>query len=204
MTKSEKNHLRRVKEKRCKLDACKKLFTPFQPLQQVCSWDCGLAWTRQKEEKKQRQITRQMKAKLKTKSQWLKEAQAEFNKFIRLRDHKLPCISCQRHHEGQYHAGHYRAIGAAPEIRFHEDNVHKQCSVCNNHKSGNQIEYRINLVKRIGRERVEALETKHEPKHYTIDDVKEIKRKYRGKARELLTSQAKAIEELADAARTQT
>ena len=85
----------------------------------------------------------------------LKLAQAEFNKFIRLRDAHLPCISCQRFHEGRYDAGHYLSIGAHPEHRFNEDNCHKQCHWnCNIQQSGNIKNYRIELVKKIGIQKV--------------------------------------------------
>jgi len=125
------------------------------------------------------------KERIKSKGDWLKEAQAAFNKYIRLRDHKEPCISCQRHHQGQYHNGHYRSVGGNPELRFEELNCAKQCSVCNNHLSGNLIDYRINLIKKIGQDKVDWLEGPHEPKHYTIEDIKAIKKKYAKMAREL-------------------
>ena len=138
-------------------------------------------------EKKERKEHRQAKERIKSRGDWLKEAQAVFNKYIRLRDEKDPCISCGRNHTGQYHAGHYRSVGAAPELRFDENNVHKQCAPCNNHKSGNAIEYRIALVKRIGLDKVEWLEGPHEAKKYTIEEIKEIKMKYKAKAKELET-----------------
>ena len=62
----------------------------------------------------------------------------------------------------------------------------KAISSRNNHKSGNIVEYRINLVKKIGAEQVEWLEGKHEPKKYSIDEIKEIKAKYKNKLRELV------------------
>lgn len=52
-------------------------------------------------------------------------------------------------------------------------------------KSGSILEYRIELVKRIGQDKVDWLEGKHEPKRYTIDDLKEIKAHYCAKVREL-------------------
>ncbi|EIM3171206.1 recombination protein NinG, partial [Escherichia coli] len=61
-------------------------------------------------------------------SWFIRQAQQAFNAFIRYRDRDLPCISCGRHHEGQYHAGHFRTTGAHPELRFDEDNCHKQCA----------------------------------------------------------------------------
>ncbi len=154
-----------------------------------CDVDCmakhGLEKSRQQQERKQRKELKEQKEKIKTKSDHAKEAQKEFNRYIRIRDKDLPCISCGRHHQGQYHAGHYRTVGAHPELRFNELNCHKQCSVCNNHKSGNIVEYRINLIQRIGKDALTWLEGPHEPQKYTIEQLKEIKIKYRKKANEL-------------------
>lgn len=116
---------------------------------------------------------------------WTKKAQAAFNAFIRAEDAKEPCISCQRFHDGQYHAGHYRTVGGHGELRFEEDNCHKQCSVCNNHLSGNIADYRINLVKKIGLSRVEWLEGPHNPKKYSIEDLKDIEATYKAKLKQL-------------------
>jgi len=122
---------------------------------------------------------------LKSLGQLHKEAQPEFNKFIRLRDKGQPCISCQRHHKGQFHAGHFLSIGSSPELRYVENNVHLQCSVCNNHLSGNQLLYRVNLINKIGVKAVEELEGPKEPKRYRRDDILAIKAKYKALAKEL-------------------
>ena len=102
-----------------------------------------------------------------------------------MRDKDEPCISCGRHHQGQYHAGHFRTTAAAPQLRFHEDNVHKQCSVCNNHLSGNLLEYRKRLIQKIGAERVEQLENDSTIKRWTIEELQEIKKVYKNKCKEL-------------------
>ena len=112
-------------------------------------------------------------------------AQTAFNAFIRQRDNELPCVSCIRFHQGQWHAGHYRTVGGHFELRFEESNCHRQCSVCNNHKSGNIADYRIELVRRIGIEKVEWLEGPHEAKKYTCADLKEIELYYKAKLKEL-------------------
>lgn len=109
----------------------------------------------------------------------LKDAQKAFNEFIRLRDKGKPCISCSRIHNGQIHAGHYRSVGAAPQLRFNQFNCHAQCAPCNNHKSGNAIEYRINLVKKIGLEKVEWIESQNTPLRLRLDDIRAIKNYYR-------------------------
>ena len=47
-------------------------------------------------------------------------------------------------------------------------------------------DYRINLIKKIGLDKVEWLEGQHEPKKYTCEDLKEIELKYKQKLKELL------------------
>lgn len=118
-------------------------------------------------------------------SWYLKEAQKWFNKFIRLRDADKPCISCGRHHAGQYHAGHYRTVGSSPELRFNELNCHKQCAPCNNHLSGNIVNYRIGLIAKIGIKLVESLEGYHEPEKHAIDDLKNLIETYKQKCKQL-------------------
>ena len=93
--------------------------------------------------KQERKELREAKQRIKTRAEWLKEAQSEVNRYVRLRDKDLPCISCGRFHNGQYHAGHYRTVGSAPELRFELSNIHKQCAPCNNHLSGNIVNYRL-------------------------------------------------------------
>lgn len=180
--------------KRCK--ACRCEFTPSRPMQQACSPDCALKLVVAKREKNERAAkTLERKAdaakreKLKSRSDYAREAQTAFNLWVRLRDKDRPCISCGRHHNGQYHAGHFLSVGARPELRYEPSNVWKQCSPCNTHLSGNAVLFRAALVREIGVEKVEWLEGPHEPRKYTADDLKEIKRIYSAKARELLKQQ---------------
>lgn len=97
-----------------------------------------------------------------TVSQLIKKAQVTFNKFIRLRDAKdgfFICISCRIPKPlNQMNAGHYLSTGHNTAVRFNEDNCHSQCIRCNRHLHGNQSNYRIGLVNKIGLQRVEALE----------------------------------------------
>ena len=178
-----------AKEYKCKV--CGKAFIKtFSSTQKVCSPECAIKLARDNAQKAQERAEkkkqRERKAKLKSRSEWLKEAQSVFNKFIRLRDKNAPCISCGRYHQGQYHAGHYRSVGACPELRFCELNVHKQCAPCNDHKSGNIIEYRINLINKIGVDKVVWLELQDlETKKYNIEDCKAIIKYYKAKIKEL-------------------
>ena len=122
---------------------------------------------------------------IKSRSDWAREAQTAFNAFIRARDEGLPCISCGRHHQGQWHAGHYLSTGARPELRYTESNVHRQCAPCNTHLSGNAVLYRISLIERIGLEEVERLEGPHPLPKWTPDDYKAIRDTYKKKLKEL-------------------
>jgi hypothetical protein len=139
----------------------------------------------QENARKERVEAREAKKKLKSRSDYMKETQQVFNEWIRMRDADQPCISCGRFHEGQWHAGHYRTVSSSPELRFEPLNCWKQCQPCNNHKSGDIVNYRINLVRRIGADKVDWLEGPHEAKRYTIDDLQAIKAHYRALTREL-------------------
>lgn len=170
------------------LTKCKVCRTPFAKLSiahKCCSPVCALTFNRVTREAKTLKANREMRVKARTRSEWIKLAQAAFNKFIRTRDEKLPCISCGRHHNGQYHAGHYLTTGAHPELRFNEDNCHKQCAPCNNHLSGNLVRYRPALIKKIGQEAVDKLEGTHEPKKWTIPELESIRTEYVRKSRVL-------------------
>ena len=118
-------------------------------------------------------------------SHFRNQAQQAFNDFIRYRDRHLPCISCGRHHDGQYHAGHFRTTGANPELRFNEDNCHRQCAPCNNHLSGNLINYRPALILKIGQVRFDALMGQHELPKRGRDDYIRIRDEYRAKLKHL-------------------
>jgi hypothetical protein len=176
-----------MKPKKCRV--CKAEFMPQNSTHKVCSWLCASAYAKSERIKKERREvirqTREAKERLKSRSDWVREAQQAFNAYVRIRDAHLPCVSCGRHHEGQYHAGHYLSVGARPELRFDELNVWKQCAPCNDHLSGNVVLYRKELINRIGLDQVERLEGPHEPKKYSVDELKAIKQTYKAKAKEL-------------------
>jgi hypothetical protein len=160
--------------------------------QSWCSPDCAVVIARGKQEKKRKALAsierreiKVRKEKLKSRAERMREAQAAFNEWVRLRDSDRPCVSCGRHHEGQYHAGHYRSVGANPELRFEPLNVWKQCAPCNTHLSGNLVNYRLSLLQLIGPEKVDWLEGPHPASKHTVEEIKTIKAEYRAKTREL-------------------
>ncbi len=88
-------------------------------------------------------------------------ATKHFNKFIRERDLFKPCISCGKSGDANFlQAGHYLSGGHHPGLKFNEHNTNGQCVKCNMYLSGNLINYRIGLIKRIGEDGVKSLEDK--------------------------------------------
>jgi len=160
----------------------------------VCSVKCSIEWLNTQGSKKHvakaRNVEKRgIKLALKTKSDWIKDVQQVFNRFIRLRDNAEPCISCGKPASttpNQWDCGHYRSVGSAPELRFIEENSSKQCKRCNRELSGNIVEYRIRLIDKIGADKLAWLEGPHEPKRYTIDDLKELNALYKRKVKEIL------------------
>ena len=172
-----------AKQKKCAV--CPTRFVPSNTLQKVCGPRCALELVNRGKQKAKKAEIRKRKQSLKSRSDYEKDAQRDFNKWIRERDHGLPCISCGRYHRGQWHAGHYRTVGGNPELRFEPLNCHRQCAPCNNHKSGDIVNYRISLIARIGEAAVAWLEGPHAPKKYSVEQLIEIASHYRAKAREL-------------------
>lgn len=171
---------------------CKRKLEPGQRIHPECiaPWaeaqEAKAQRTREKQARMQARVEkaklRQAREKAKTNGQRKKEAQEALNRWVvHVRDKDLPCISCGRHHQGQYHGGHYRSRGSAPHLALDPRNVHKQCSPCNLHLHGNLIEYRKGLIERHGLEFVEALEADQEPRHYSPQDLEAIKTTYRQK-----------------------
>lgn len=154
---------------------------------------------RKAEAAKERKEHREAKERVKTRSKWLSEAQDAFNDFIRERDKDLPCICCGNWPDsddykpgGTWDCGHFKSRGAFPELRFEEANAHKQLKTCNGGsnkyaKKGRTVSegYKARLIERIGQAAVDWLEGPHEPKKYTIDDLKAIKAEYKLKLKEL-------------------
>lgn len=193
--------MQKLRRRRCKI--CREWFIPKQSFQNWCSPEHGfelseqrknkdkekaLAKLKKENQKKEREAKDKLKARklaVKPLLYFTKQAQTAFNAFIRERDKEEPCISCGRFHEVQYHAGHYRTTGANPELRFDEDNCHKQCAPCNNHLSGNIENYTPRLIEKIGQERFERLMGSHELPKWKREDYERIRDHYRAKLKEL-------------------
>jgi len=184
---------KKPRPKKCRVESCRALFVPARMGQAVCSPACAIIDAPKNQDRARKAIQqegrkslRAAKERVKTKGQYMREAQTAFNAWVRARDAGLPCISCGTTADVQYAAGHFRSAGGHPELRFEPLNVHLQCNRnCNMAKSGNLGPYRFELIKRIGQDKVDWLEGPHEPKRYTVDELKAITAEYRAKTREL-------------------
>lgn len=184
-----------VKLKKCKV--CRTQFVPRSGLQIACGIECAQALAKAKREKEEaakaraeRKADQAKREKLKTRGDWMKEAQAAFNAYIRERDRLAgyACICCGESLDwtgNGVDAGHYRSVGSAPHLRFNENNVHAQTKRCNRYGAGRAVDYRIGLIRRIGLAAVEALEADQAPRKYTVDELAAIRTAYREKLRAL-------------------
>jgi hypothetical protein len=177
-------------------------FIPLRSLQICCSPACAIKKAQldrvkiaTNTAKKERREHRAAKEKAKPLAWFAGSAQTVFNKFIRMRDAELPCISCGcgniKYVSGQpkvtsWDCGHYMSRGSTPALKMEPLNCAKQCVACNQYNHGNLVNYRVELINRIGLDQVLWLEGPHQPKKYTVDDYKEIKRVYSAKLKELL------------------
>lgn len=85
------------------------------------------------------------------------QTQRLFNKYIRLRDEGLNCISSNIPYKPDFDAGHCFSVGNYEGLRFDYDNVHGQSIGDNRFKEGNHADYLINLPSRIGKKRTQEL-----------------------------------------------
>ncbi|MGX1904013.1 recombination protein NinG [Enterobacter asburiae] len=153
-------------------------------------------------EKAGRKRRQEKRESLKSKSQWDKEAQSAFNRYIRIRDEGKECVSCGNPLIGKSNyltgsaidASHYRSRGAASHLKFNVFNVHSACTRCNRQLSGNAVEYRIRLIERIGQERVERLESDNDPRRFDIPYLQRIKSIFTRKSRALEKRRARRQE----------
>ncbi len=179
---TKKNKPPKLKRRKCK--TCKEWFKTDLEHKRVCdNVECAISFGKVALVKQREQTKRAFKQN--DKSVLREKAVKAFNAFIRQRDINLPCISCGHTNGRQFHAGHYKPAGGNPHLRFNELNVHKQCSICNNYRSGNLAEYRLSLIKKIGLINVEALESDKSVKKYSEEDYKSIIVKYKMKFKEI-------------------
>ncbi|WP_350568034.1 recombination protein NinG [Pseudomonas sp. H26/SER47-MNA-CIBAN-0231] len=182
------------KPKKCRVATCRASFVPSRMGQAVCSPACAAIDAPRHMEKARKAIAQRdrreiqvRKEKLKSRADHAKEAQAVINRYVRLRDAHLGCISCDKPASwgGQWHCSHFRSVGAAAHLRFNLWNMNKSCSQCNAHLSGNIMVYRPRLVEKIGAEKVEWLERNQDLVRHEIPYLKRLKAVFTKKVKRL-------------------
>lgn len=171
---------------------CHKPFVRRSTMQKLCgSYRCAIGWIKAKD-KAEREDLRRRKEAVKPRKALMSEAIEAFNRYIRLRDHGKSCICCGKPmpwHEstpgGYIDAGHFMSTGSCPELRFDEVNVNAQLKGCNRPGGTTRGSFRAGMVARWGEAEVERLEGPHTPAKWTSDDLREIRDRYRAKARAL-------------------
>ena len=186
-----------IKPKKCKM--CGNEFTPYRSTQKVCTAKCGIEYgirqTAKREQvevkaykQKLRTEKREAKEKLKTYSQRVNEVKVIFQRYIRMRDANLPCISCGAVTSSVWDAGHYKKAELYSGVIFNELNTNKQCGKCNRYLGGNELNYRVGLIAKIGIDRVLALEELAEStrvKKYSDLELLEIRTRFAHKIKSL-------------------
>lgn len=170
-----------MKQKKCKAKGCGVVFSPARPMQCVCSPACAQLLARAKTEQaetkqrqEQRKADRAKREELKPLKWFHSKTKIAVHKYIRTRDAEAPCISCGTHHAAQWDAGHFISVGSDSSLRYDFANIHKQCSVCNQHKSGNLLRYRANLIQKIGEAEVLRLEGPQPVHKWTREELAAI------------------------------
>ncbi|KAF3997517.1 recombination protein NinG [Glaciimonas immobilis] len=183
------------KTRKCKV--CRTPFIIFNSMTNVkwCSPECGLALSQRiiaKGVSKQKGIERKditvRRNAIKPMAKRLSETQTVINRYVRLRDHFLPCVSCDKpaSWNGQWHASHYKSTGSNSALRFNLWNIHKSCSVCNNYLSGNIGEYIPELAFRVGKDRLIWLNNHPRSRTYTPEYLDRMKRIFSKKCSRLM------------------
>ena len=185
-----------LKPRKCK--SCDRAFQPISSMSKACSVPCALALVAKanarKEAKAKREeakSTRAAKIKLKTRREWISEAQVAVNKVVRLRDALAGygCISCgaspNARFGGAMDAGHFRSVGSAPHLRYFLPQIWAQCKRCNRDLGGSYANYRKGLIERRGVAFVERIEAMQGTAKWSIEYLQRLKKVMNKKARRL-------------------
>jgi hypothetical protein len=130
----------------------------------------------------------------KTKSDWLREADKWFSRFIRLRDskavsdaHCVVCVTCQ---EIDYITDADNGHWIRREnwgTRFHENNCHSQCKKCNGFRGGEEYKHECAIAKLHGLNEPNHLRqiAKFNNRKPSAVELEAIAKKYEAKVTEL-------------------
>jgi hypothetical protein len=174
----------KVKQRTCKNKGCNNKYPQYNSIQTWCSPKCGAEIAQAKVKANYKAETIVLRNKyyandIKTRE---KAAHDYCHLWIKIRDKGLLCICCNLPIGEQGNAGHFHESGNNSRIRYDEDNIHYQRIYCNMYKGGDSDDYRGNLIKKIGIDRVERLDSlKGGTVKRTCEDYKTIENYYKDK-----------------------
>lgn len=171
--------------------SCGRNFIRLNSMQKICV-KCAIAapkLKRKAEAKAEKENFKRRKEAVKPRAKWVAEAQAAVNRYARLRDIRAGygCITCGAQfgskYGGAFDAGHMHSRGSNPHLRFHLHNIALQCVKDNRYLGGLALEFRNQMVARLGIERIEAMEATHGPaKKHSVEYLKRLKQVFTKKA----------------------
>lgn len=169
---------------------CGKAFQPWSTTQKVCpTLRCARGYLRRSKAKERAEVKKRKEA-IKTIPVLLREAQVDFNAYIRARDKDKGCFVCLRPFDQNIpgralHAGHVRSRGAAGHLRFTEDNCMGECEGCNGPHGAKPHQIKAGAIARIGLTRFEELENDNTPHKWTREELIAIRAEYKAKLKKL-------------------
>jgi hypothetical protein len=146
--------------KNCENKKCKKLFSPRNSIQTVCSLPCAIVVSAEKaklKESKKKELNLKLKESLKTLGDYKKDLQIEVNKIVRLIDQECSCLACGVTN-AKFDASHFRGVGAWDNLRYNLHNIYSGCAQCNTHKGGNLIKFREGIVTLFGESQINYMD----------------------------------------------
>lgn len=143
---------------KCKI--CKTKFIPrFSTLQPCCeNPKCIISYTKIQEEKSWQKRKAKMKVENMSSDGYRSTViQPLINEIARLIDYGQPCIATGRF-IGKSNGGHFVSVGANRSSSLNLHNIHIQSFESNSHKSGDESNYRLGIIKVYGNEYFEFID----------------------------------------------
>lgn len=137
-------------------------------------------WVKDEKEKankrKWQKEKKELKERIKTKSDYEKDLQKEINTIVRLIDKDTFCHSTKKPLNAKFDAGHVMSCGSNPTIRFNLFNIYAQSVYANQYLSGDQINF-LNVLSEVHglehKEYVLSLKSRYKLIKLSIKDLKE-------------------------------
>lgn len=167
----------------------------------VSAWaslDCAVKIAQERQRKAEERRAKAERAEFKKRKEalrpiqyYLKRAERAVNAFRRAQDLAAGygCITCGTYDAEEWHAGHYRSVGACSSMRYDYKNIHLQCRQCNYFGAGKQQEYGDRLIARIGASEIERIKAAPKRYYWTREELQAIEAKAKADLRALLAQE---------------